>query len=392
MRKYILPFITFSLFLYLFSGQAIVIGFLISSLWLIANHLRLMPSAYLLMQLKKPVFASWFVFLLIASLSSTWAINPAESRATALSIVGMSIIGFLSYCASHSYNKKIELHFKLLIAALIAINLIMIIEHLTGYSLTLKLRHLLHLSVNTMGEPLDKATALFTLLLPFLYFSAADKSPLFKVLIIITLISYAVHPMQAAQLALIFSIITMGSYRIMGKNFIYLFFSILGFMLVASPLIYRNLADKEKVLELAPNFPEGWQQRLDMWQKTSIIIEKEPILGWGIKSSRFIGNSVPEAGSAVIQLHPHNMFLQLWLETGAIGVSVLCIFLFSICRLLLRQHDREFVMCCLGSLAAFTIFALISFGAWQHWWFASIWIMIFIMQLFLVRITDRSHA
>ena len=80
--------------------------------------------------------------------------------------------------------------------------------------------------------------------------------------------------------------------------------------------------------------PLSGMNRLITWKFTSQKIMEKPLLGWGLRTSRILPGGgekydivrVRENGSRdvisrdfFIPLHPHNQFLQIWLELGALG-------------------------------------------------------------------------
>ena len=69
--------------------------------------------------------------------------------------------------------------------------------------------------------------------------------------------------------------------------------------------------------------------RFLVWEYVSKEILKKPILGHGLGTSRFIGQNiilnVPNTQLVIkggIPLHPHNNFLEIWLELGLLGIII----------------------------------------------------------------------
>ena len=80
--------------------------------------------------------------------------------------------------------------------------------------------------------------------------------------------------------------------------------------------------------------PLSGMNRLITWKFTSQKIMEKPLLGWGLRTSRILPGGgekydvvrVRENGRRdvvsrdfFVPLHPHNQFLQIWLELGALG-------------------------------------------------------------------------
>jgi O-antigen ligase len=104
--------------------------------------------------------------------------------------------------------------------------------------------------------------------------------------------------------------------------------------------------------------------RLDVWGFTSKEIVGHPWIGWGLDSSRAWPDHIP--------MHPHDAALQLWLETGAVGVALAALFwawLFVRIDIIVMQ-DRPAAAMMTATAAAYLTIGAISFGVWQEWWLA----------------------
>jgi O-antigen ligase len=111
--------------------------------------------------------------------------------------------------------------------------------------------------------------------------------------------------------------------------------------------------------------------RAAIWQFVAQRIEEKPLLGWGLHASR----SMPGAketvarGAEILPLHPHNGPLQLWLELGAIGAVLGAALLAWLARNAVSAAQA-------AALAAMLAVGSVSFGLWQGWWMAAIWLLV----------------
>jgi len=108
----------------------------------------------------------------------------------------------------------------------------------------------------------------------------------------------------------------------------------------------------------------SWHVRLDVWRFTAREVIGHPFIGWGLDSSRAWPDHIP--------MHPHDAALQLWLETGAVGVALAALFwswLFVRIDTVVAD-DRPVAAVMAATAAAYLTIGAISFGVWQEWWLA----------------------
>lgn len=112
--------------------------------------------------------------------------------------------------------------------------------------------------------------------------------------------------------------------------------------------------------------------RLYIWEFAAHRILDHPVAGWGVDASPLIPGGekrLPEGGS-LMNVHPHNAFLQVWLELGVPGVILLAVWLWRLFRNVERTTDSFATACRAGLLVSALVIANLSFGLWQTWWMA----------------------
>ncbi len=115
--------------------------------------------------------------------------------------------------------------------------------------------------------------------------------------------------------------------------------------------------------------------RLAIWRKVIEVIDKDPIFGQGLGVLRTMRERIPSGvfkGELYVPNHAHNMVLQLWAETGAIGASLVAL---AIVLAGFRMPEPR-KLGVAGFLAAalaggFIAIALVSFDLWNDWWWAT---------------------
>lgn len=160
--------------------------------------------------------------------------------------------------------------------------------------------------------------------------------------------------------------------------------AILAALLLASPLLVHLLPQSKELAERAPWLPNSARHRVVIWQFADQLIAERPLLGWGLNNARAApgGNdwedvwSTDAAGTIFplpqprMPLHPHNMALQIWLETGLVGALLAA---WAVWRLVLRIDRAAGAPGLAATAAAFGV-GMVSFGAWQAWWLACLWL------------------
>lgn len=165
---------------------------------------------------------------------------------------------------------------------------------------------------------------------------------------------------------------------------------------LVTPIIVGSVLEpKEITKELSLSSPaqNSIAYRLHIWHFAANAFFEKPISGWGLNSSRHLGNNTFVSDSArgeigeAIPLHPHNAVLQLFLELGIVGAVLI---LGLVCRvLLLLSHDdwppadRIFAV---GMFTAIVLFYAVSFSTWSSWWNTY---LCYAVTLFIV--ARRSH-
>ncbi|WP_425410321.1 O-antigen ligase family protein [Hyphococcus sp.] len=115
--------------------------------------------------------------------------------------------------------------------------------------------------------------------------------------------------------------------------------------------------------------------RLAIWHASSVEAFKGLPFGFGADYARIWNETAPMIsvpGSAaplsVIPNHPHNLFIQIWLELGVQGVAALALFIFFGMKSLLRASMSKAVgAAILGAFAAVLISITVEGSLWQVW-------------------------
>lgn len=125
-----------------------------------------------------------------------------------------------------------------------------------------------------------------------------------------------------------------------------------------------------------PDLPDSWAIRLEIWKFVSARIAEAPLIGGGLDSARgFAGQTAITNGieHQVVPLHPHNVALHIWLETGAVGAVLAALALigggWAMARALAGARTIAASAC--AAITAIALFWNVSYGAWQEWMVAA---------------------
>ncbi|MBI5162502.1 MAG: O-antigen ligase family protein [Magnetospirillum sp.] len=143
--------------------------------------------------------------------------------------------------------------------------------------------------------------------------------------------------------------------------------------------------------QAAPWLPHSTQHRAQIWKFAAERTVERPLLGWGLDGSRRLPGGdakvanyydIPgRAGEVEIQpqpvmpLHPHNAISQVWLETGAVGAGLALAVVIALLLPAGRLNRLPALVVIGGTTATMTVSA-VSFGAWQSWWHALLWLTV----------------
>ena len=126
----------------------------------------------------------------------------------------------------------------------------------------------------------------------------------------------------------------------------------------------------------APWIKHSGQHRVEIWHFAAQRTLERPLFGWGFNASRYVpnGNAISQflpPGQSLIPLHPHDAFLQVWLEIGAVGTIIVAgILLLGLTAI--KQWPAAVARFTLPGYAAGLVIAGLAFGIWQSWWMATL--------------------
>lgn len=155
-------------------------------------------------------------------------------------------------------------------------------------------------------------------------------------------------------------------------------------LMLLAPVVPRYILNQDTLgIEGQKRLPYSWQHRVQIWQFTAGHIAEKPLFGAGFDAARTIpGQDEPVSFYApdgrqvknkkLFSLHPHNAYLHVWMELGAVGAVLAALTGAGLLGLILRL-SKDVRVQALGAATAtsFLVNASVSFGIWQSWFLAS---------------------
>lgn len=166
------------------------------------------------------------------------------------------------------------------------------------------------------------------------------------------------------------AVASVGVIRLMPKHGYRVLGGLIAAAIMTVPTIIGYLARDANVLTATTS--AGW--RLAIWRRVGELIGQDPIFGQGLGVLRTLRDTIPAGAfkdQQFIPNHAHNMVMQLWVETGAIGATLLSVTVLLV-AFRMPQPRALGVAGYLGAALAggFMAIALVSFDLWNDWWWA----------------------
>jgi len=118
----------------------------------------------------------------------------------------------------------------------------------------------------------------------------------------------------------------------------------------------------------ADALPFSWSARIEIWNYICARILEQPWVGHGLDAARAHAPQIP--------VHPHSLSLQIWFETGVLGVLLAAALIVAGGRDLVRlfSENRAAAAAAAGALASLGVVGNLSFNLWAEWWLATLFI------------------
>jgi O-antigen ligase len=174
---------------------------------------------------------------------------------------------------------------------------------------------------------------------------------------------------QSGSLGLMVGVLALGAAAAFPRLAVRLAGILTAALVLATPAL--KLAAHGLVDAALATLPWSFVQRLEIWRFAAERVLERPILGWGLDSARVIGEGktvvLNQVEMGVLPLHPHDAFLQIWLELGLVGVLPALALMLLALRGIGRLPPTALPPA-LAAYASVAAMASVSYGVWQVWW------------------------
>lgn len=179
-----------------------------------------------------------------------------------------------------------------------------------------------------------------------------------------------IRGVQAGLLAMVGAIACMIIVKVMPRHGFKLIGALVAFLLLSAPWTFGFLTQGADFATA----DDSASYRAAIWQRVIELIGDDPVRGHGVGVLRTIREPIATgvfAGEFTIPNHSHNMALQIWAETGAIGAVLLSLAI-VLAAWQMPSADRMGLsgLRAAALVGAMAVIACISFDLWNEWWWA----------------------
>ena len=174
---------------------------------------------------------------------------------------------------------------------------------------------------------------------------------------------------DAGLLSLAGTAICYGIIRIFGRSGFRIIGGLIALAITASPLVFQFVSSSAN----ASTAVNSMQYRQVIWQRVLEFIWDKPIFGSGVGALRAYREQIPDgvfAGQLFVPNHPHNMLLQVWAETGAVGAAIVSAIVLLAAFRLPRPDTLGPTALRIAAIIGGLTASWVSFDIWNEWWWA----------------------
>ncbi len=288
---------------------------------------------HLIAELPVHLMFSAVAFCLWAISSAFWSIAPFETFRAGVTLILIVFGGFCILCAVRDISGREQKWVEFgLIATVFFGAALVLIEVNAGLPLSIESKLLFKnkIPVITSNHMISRGMTVLALLTwpaAWILWRRGYKLTCYAILIFVFL-ALASGDSGTAVFALCVGGLAFGISVIFANRCSSIFIVLISLGALTAPFAVLTLPDARTMSKSVPGLGYGVYPRLFIWQSTAGYIIDRPLFGYGLRSARILSSKADSQFVRIgptdmnkvmiepIPLHPHNAFLQLWLELG----------------------------------------------------------------------------
>lgn len=324
----------------------------------------------------RPLATIGALALAVFWVSATWSIAPGNSLSGSLQMTGIFAGALLFLGLRPQFESAAPLIFRALLVAAIAGPALVILDMAVGHPI-LGVISGRNPGTTDVDVKLARGLSQLSILIwPIFAYARISGRPIqagLAAILSITMIAFIMSSATAAALCFAAGAIVLGLACVAPQLVAVAEATVIAVVALASPWIVRGLDNR--ALPLVANIKSSVTHQLEIWDYMTARITERPLSGWGWLTANMLPIRPEELAryhwvGANGTPHPHDFWLQLWVETGVLGAILGSSFALLVLWRAWRQpiKIRPFA---LAAVAATFISSLASFNlATDAWWCA----------------------
>jgi O-antigen ligase len=315
-------------------------------------------------------------FLVLLWLGLAWSIVPQRTLAGDLQMTGLFIAGIVILGIRQSLFDGSSLIFRAALVATIVGPIVLSLDIAIGHPLLSMVTGHKNSEENyytKLSRGLAQMAILIWPILAYAWLNGRRRLAMAAVLVFTAFMLWQVAINISGTLSFLFGAAIFGLSLILPRFVLIAATAVVSIVAIATPFVIQLTA--RPLMALADQIKPSARHRLEIWDYLTARALERPFSGWGWQTAQFVPVTAEEKSHYKYFWengipHPHDFWIQLWLETGVFGLLLGLAFTLIVLRRIGRQPQdvRPF------GLAAFaTAFALSlpSFNlSTDSWWCA----------------------
>jgi O-antigen ligase len=252
--------------------------------------------------------------------SVAWSVDAARSAMAALRVTAVLAGALLALAAPLPGPAAADRLFRVMVIATAVGCAVLVLDTILDYTLQ---QHLLHRPPPLVGTKYNRGMDHLVLIVwPVLGFLAYRRDRKRALLIgVLLLAAVGVTLSLAAKVAMMTGVVVLFGALWLPRVIAPILGAGMVVLAAGTPIGLRLLAEQRGAL--APYLKISGLHRLEIWDHVTTHLLERPLLGWGIASSSELPMPPQELSHYVIlngtNIYAHDQWLELWVETGAVG-------------------------------------------------------------------------